>query len=123
MARYVLNDVEVYVEQWHEQGHETLVLFHGFTSSTKTWHPVVEQLPQHIRVIAVDLMGHGKSAAPQDVRFYSMGAQIELLEALFLEPVPICSSAAWASFLLPDTTVLPESCGAWGTRSIPCILW
>jgi 2-succinyl-6-hydroxy-2,4-cyclohexadiene-1-carboxylate synthase len=85
MARYVLNDVEVHVEQWHEQGQQMLVLFHGFTGSTKTWHPVVEQLPQHIRVIAVDLIGHGQSAAPQDVHYYSMAAQVELLEALFKE--------------------------------------
>ena len=85
MARYVLNNVEVYVEQWHEQEQQTLVLFHGFTGSTKTWHPVVEQLPQHIRVIAVDLMGHGQSAAPQHISHYSMVAQVELLEALFTE--------------------------------------
>ena len=85
MARYVLNDLEVFVEQWHEQGNETLVLCHGFTGSTKTWYPVVEQLPQHIRVIAVDLIGHGQSAAPQDSCHYSMEAQVELLKVLFKE--------------------------------------
>ena len=83
MARYVLNGMEVNVEQWHEQGEKTLVLFHGFTGSTKTWYPIVEQLPQDIRVIALDLIGHGQSAAPQDVNDYSMAKQVELLEALF----------------------------------------
>lgn len=83
MARYVLNDYEVYIEQWNEEAQKTVVLLHGFTGSTKTWHHVIKQLPLDVRIIAVDLIGHGQSASPQHVTPYSMEAQVNQLEALF----------------------------------------
>lgn len=83
MARYVLNDTEFFVEQWNEAAQKTLVLFHGFTGSTKTWQHVVKQLPAEFRIIAVDLIGHGQSAAPEEVEKYSMQSQIKWLEVLF----------------------------------------
>lgn len=83
MARFVVNGVEVHVELWNEEASQTLVLLHGFTGSTKTWENVIAQLPNDIRIIAVDLIGHGQSAAPETVGPYVMDAQIELLEALF----------------------------------------
>jgi 2-succinyl-6-hydroxy-2,4-cyclohexadiene-1-carboxylate synthase len=85
MARFVVNGYDVFVEQWHEEARETLVLLHGFTGSTKTWHKVVELLPNSIRIVAVDLMGHGQSAAPEDVNVYSMQKQVELLDQLFTQ--------------------------------------
>lgn len=83
MARYVLNDCEIFAEQWHETAQKTIVLLHGFTGSTKTWYHVVKQVPAEFRIIAVDLIGHGQSDAPEEVMKYSMQSQTELLEALF----------------------------------------
>jgi pimeloyl-ACP methyl ester carboxylesterase len=42
-------------------GGAPLVLLHGFGGSAHAWDGVIAQLPENVRVIAVDLPGHGKS--------------------------------------------------------------
>jgi haloacetate dehalogenase len=41
-----------------------LVLLHGFPQSHLCWHPLAEDLAKDYRVIALDLKGYGRSAAP-----------------------------------------------------------
>ncbi len=38
-----------------------VVLIHGITESRHTWRPLIDQLAQSSRVLAVDLRGHGES--------------------------------------------------------------
>ena len=64
-------------------GDETVVLLHGFTGSTKSWHEVIEHLPSDIRIIAVDLTGHGKSSVRIPVERYQMEEQVKDLKSLF----------------------------------------
>ncbi|MRG85210.1 2-succinyl-6-hydroxy-2,4-cyclohexadiene-1-carboxylate synthase [Salinibacillus xinjiangensis] len=40
---------------------EPLVLLHGFTGSTSTWAPFVDNWSEHFEVICIDLPGHGKT--------------------------------------------------------------
>lgn len=83
MARFTVKGQDVNIDQWNEQATQTIVFLHGFTGSTNTWKKIVSQLPSNIRCIAVDLIGHGKTAAPATVEFYSMDFQVELLHELF----------------------------------------
>lgn len=83
MARFTVKGLDVHIEQWNEHSPQTIVFLHGFTGSTNTWKKVVSQLPSHIRCIAVDLTGHGKTAAPTSIECYSMAFQVELLYELF----------------------------------------
>lgn len=83
MARFTVKGQDVNIDQWNEQATQTIVFLHGFTGSTITWKKIVSQLPSNIRCIAVDLIGHGKTAAPATVEFYSMDFQVELLHELF----------------------------------------
>lgn len=83
MARFIIKGLDVHVEQWNEHAEQVIVLLHGFTGSTQTWQKVAALLPTNIRCIAVDLMGHGKTAAPMTETHYSMSFQIELLHELF----------------------------------------
>lgn len=85
MAFIEINNVNVHYECWNELGNETVVLLHGFTGSTKTWHEVATLLPATYRIIAVDLIGHGLTDSPDDVTYYSMAYQVELLHELFEE--------------------------------------
>src|SRR4051794_14611846 len=41
--------------------HETVLLVHGYGSSTASYAPVMDALAAHLRVLAVDLPGFGKS--------------------------------------------------------------
>lgn len=60
---------------------ETVLLIHGFPTSSWDWAPLWPRLCEHFRVVALDLIGFGFSAKPQ--RFnYSIGAQADLVEAV-----------------------------------------
>lgn len=52
-----------------------VVLLHGYTASIQWWEAVAPALAQKHHVIAIDLIGHGGSAAPREVAAYSAGAQ------------------------------------------------
>lgn len=82
MARFTINGIGVFAQQFHEGCARTIVLLHGFTGSTKTWQQIVPELSD-FHVVTVDLIGHGQTDAPDNVAYYSMEAQTGLLEALF----------------------------------------
>lgn len=58
------------------------VLLHGFTGSSATWDPHVARFKRHMKTIAVDLVGHGDSDAPQDPECYRMEFCVEHLLAV-----------------------------------------
>lgn len=41
------------------------VLIHGFTDNARDWVPLVPYLNPHLRLILVDLRGHGRSSKPE----------------------------------------------------------
>ena len=51
---------------------EPLVLLHGFTGRAANWRPLLPRLAEQWRVIALDLPGHGDSAAPATIARYKM---------------------------------------------------
>ncbi|KUI01145.1 alpha/beta hydrolase [Mycolicibacterium acapulense] len=53
-------------------GAEVLLLIHGMAGSSETWRAVIPQLSRRYRVIAPDLLGHGRSDKPRGD--YSLGA-------------------------------------------------
>jgi 2-succinyl-6-hydroxy-2,4-cyclohexadiene-1-carboxylate synthase len=48
-----------------------LVLLHGFTGSAASWSPIIDELATRHRIIAIDIIGHGASAAPEDPSHYA----------------------------------------------------
>ncbi|PZN12628.1 MAG: 2-succinyl-6-hydroxy-2,4-cyclohexadiene-1-carboxylate synthase [Bacillota bacterium] len=62
---------------------DPIVLLHGFTGSTATWEGHREALARLGPVIAVDLVGHGRSGAPEAVDRYRMERCVADLLALF----------------------------------------
>ncbi|MFN8533700.1 MAG: 2-succinyl-6-hydroxy-2,4-cyclohexadiene-1-carboxylate synthase [Dehalococcoidia bacterium] len=67
------------VEIWDDG--EPLLLLHGFTGSTETWRSFRSAWPGR-QLIAVDLVGHGRSDSPPDLAHYRMDACIEDLVAV-----------------------------------------
>jgi 2-succinyl-6-hydroxy-2,4-cyclohexadiene-1-carboxylate synthase len=49
-----------------------LVLLHGFTGSSRTWSSFRERVGDDLTTVAIDAMGHGKSAVPNDPNRYTM---------------------------------------------------
>lgn len=78
----IINDIDYYVEIYHPEQQQTLVFLHGFTGSTSTWHPVIPYFPEW-RIVLIDLLGHGQTSSPTDVKRYRMEHQLDDLQELF----------------------------------------
>jgi pimeloyl-ACP methyl ester carboxylesterase len=90
-----------------------IVLLHGITGSSETWEPVIPLLARHARVIAPDLLGHGKSAKPVSGD-YSLGAWAagvrDLLIALGHENATIVGHSLGGGVALQFAYQFPERC-------------
>jgi pimeloyl-ACP methyl ester carboxylesterase len=69
-----LDDGEIYVRQDGPRDAPALPLIHGNASSARSWDELVPMLTRSHRVIRVDLLGHGRSAKPED-RSYALPDQ------------------------------------------------
>ncbi len=74
------NGVKLYVRV-EGSGHP-LLLLHGFTGSAESWRALAPTFANRLRVIAVDLLGHGRSDAPHEPSRYSMESAVDDLLAL-----------------------------------------
>jgi 2-succinyl-6-hydroxy-2,4-cyclohexadiene-1-carboxylate synthase len=64
------DDVDLYVEV--DGAGPPLLLLHGFTGSARAWDAVRPLLRERARLIVPDLIGHGRSPAPDDPRRYTL---------------------------------------------------
>ena len=88
------------IERWHSRGkfhrlgghsifvidegaaeNPTLLLIHGFPTSSWDWHAIWDDLVKHYRLIALDMLGFGFSDKPNN-RDYSIHGQANIVEAL-----------------------------------------
>lgn len=57
-----------------------VVMIHGYSDSWFSWSPIMQRLPSDMRVIALDLRGHGSSSpAPADYRIDALAADVAAL--------------------------------------------
>ena len=64
-----------------------LLLIHGWGMHGGMWGGVTKKLAQHFQVYAVDLPGHGQSAA---TAHFDLGSVVDSLSAQFPEPLSVC---------------------------------
>ena len=66
-------------------------MLHGFSGDGSTWRGISADLAQYYQLVALDLLGHGRSDAPPDARAYAIDRAaadiISLLDALDLPQV------------------------------------
>lgn len=72
------------IAYWEEGTGPTLLLIHGFPTSSWDWHKMWSDLTSKFRVIAPDMIGFGYSAKPKDYN-YSITDQARLHEAFVAE--------------------------------------
>ncbi len=70
MPYLTVNGVNTYYET-AGQG-ETIAMVHGYTGSSQDWASQIPFLAEKYRVLAPDLRGHGRSAAPAQEEAYTM---------------------------------------------------
>jgi 2-succinyl-6-hydroxy-2,4-cyclohexadiene-1-carboxylate synthase len=78
-----LNDLDFHVEI--DGRGPPLLLLHGFSGSARAWDELRPALAVEATLITIDLIGHGRSAAPADVGRYSLDWSTRDLLALLDE--------------------------------------
>jgi pimeloyl-ACP methyl ester carboxylesterase len=97
----------------HGDGPRTCVLVHGLLLSQKMHTPLARDLAERgNRVVTIDLLGHGRSDRPRDMRKYSMGAfgeqVIALLDHLDVDQAVIAGTSLGANTALEACAYAPE---------------
>ena len=59
-----------------------LLLVHGFLMGPNQWHPNLAALGAACQPVVVDLLGHGRSPAPEDAGCYQPSAYVEVFETI-----------------------------------------
>ena len=101
----------------HGEGDRVLVLVHGLLMNRRMYDRLAPEIASRgNRVIAVDLLGHGRSDRPADRRIYSMTAFADQLLALFdhleLEAPALGGTSLGANVGLEFASHYPERTGA-----------
>src|SRR3954451_13853562 len=60
----------------------TLILTHGYSSTSAMWQGQVAELSKHHRLILWDMRGHGQSDYPEDPKAYSEALTVGDIAAL-----------------------------------------
>lgn len=67
----------------HDHGHGPhMMMVHGFLSSRAQWRINLEALTAIARPVLVELLGHGRSPAPNDVQAYTVASYIGAFETI-----------------------------------------
>lgn len=111
MAELTIRGLKTHIEVWNESAKQVVVALHGFTGSTTTWRNLATRLPD-VRFVAIDCIGHGKTAVPKKVSRFSMEEQIQDLEEIFnqlhLDTFTLIGYSMGGRIALSYATVYPE---------------
>jgi 2-succinyl-6-hydroxy-2,4-cyclohexadiene-1-carboxylate synthase len=80
MPYFSVNKARYYFQM--EGRGEPLVLLHGFTGSCESWTGLVPTFASQCLVIRIDLLGHGRTAAPTSAARYGMAQIADDVSAL-----------------------------------------
>lgn len=77
--RHTIDGIRYHVETYGDGF--PVILLHGFTGDLSMWVPFYENWGRHSKLVAVDIIGHGKSDCPVEISRYKM---MSLVDDLFL---------------------------------------
>ena len=110
-----INGVELAWREAGPAGGEPLVLIHGLAESSHTWDAVLPHLTgRGYHVIAVDLLGHGRSGSPRIADYSIPGLAVlvrDLLLLLELDQVTLVGHSLGGGIALQLAYLWPELVG------------
>lgn len=102
--------VNYYVEREGDQ--RPWLLLHGFTGSSQNWAPLWPRLLAHSQLIAVDILGHGRSDAPDDEQRYRIDQVaadlIHILDVLGVDQISLYGYSMGGRLALATAVAYPE---------------
>jgi 2-succinyl-6-hydroxy-2,4-cyclohexadiene-1-carboxylate synthase len=108
--------VEVHPGLAHSDSGPHLLLVHGICSSRAQWRPNLAGMAEFCTPVVVELLGHGRSATPDDPAEYRVEAYIARFEAiresLGVERWAICGQSFGAGLTLGYALAHPERISA-----------
>jgi len=63
----------------------SIIFLHGFTGSINDWEYIFNYLPTDLRIIAIDLPGHGHSSSIDKVKYYTIEFISRIIDAVTSE--------------------------------------
>lgn len=81
---HTINDHRIFCVDTGPSAQETVLLIHGFPTSSWDWVKIWEPLSGHYRLIAMDMLGFGFSDKP-DPHPYSIHEQADIIEGLITQ--------------------------------------
>lgn len=122
------------VREYGPAGDRAIVLLHGYSASIQWWEAVAPALALGVRVIAIDLVGHGGSEAPGDAAPYSAEGQAtavhQALDALGVRHAvlvghsmggTVATALAESAPDLVDRVVVSDTPAALGMTAMPAL--
>jgi len=110
--KFVTNGVEYHIETAGVPGKDPLLLLHGFTGDLHTWDFLVPMLSEHVQLIMIDIVGHGKTSAPEEISHYrmeSVAADIKaILDQLTISNAHILGYSMGGRLALNFAVLYPE---------------
>jgi 2-succinyl-6-hydroxy-2,4-cyclohexadiene-1-carboxylate synthase len=64
---------------------DTILLVHGFTGSLEDWRDIYPHLDERFNYVGIDLIGHGKSDSPNDIKKYEPESLINQIEDILTQ--------------------------------------
>ena len=106
------NDLCYHVEVCGVSEGFPFLLLHGFTGDSSTWVPFCPVWGKHSRLIIPDIIGHGKTEAPNEIHRYSIEAAaadiIKLLDQLEIAQIDVLGYSMGGRLALTIALVYPE---------------
>ncbi len=123
-----INGKNLYYEVYGDG--EPLLLLHGYSLSSKSWLPYVEDFYEDYEVYLVDLTGHGKSDAfTEDLSIASVGKDVHaLIQSWGLEKMKAIGFSFGGDVLFQLALIQPDllesmvtigSLGTWDVKNFP----
>ncbi len=92
---------------------EALLLLHGFTGDSGTWHPFIPLWKKDYKVITVDIIGHGKTDSPKELEKYTMKESVkhlkDVIDYLHIAPVHLLGYSMGGRLALAYCMEYPET--------------
>ena len=106
-----INGISYHVEQEGEGF--PLVMLHGFTGDCRTWQPFYTQWSKKYKLIAIDIVGHGKTDSPGSIERYDMLSVChdlkKILDQLEIKKADVLGYSMGGRLALSFTIQYPES--------------
>lgn len=65
-----------------KRGKPTILFIHGFSGSSSDWADILTQIDYNFSTVAIDLIGHGESSSPSEIKFYESESVVDQIQTV-----------------------------------------